>query len=101
MRGLWFHLLESVNKATIFNFLSVIAKKVDKVQHKCGKDVETAGLTIHVCVLKHGFSLQKDVPLSSDKISADAKILKESLCVSRSELIEVKDLNGWELHRKP
>ena len=99
--GLWFHLLESVNNSTISNFLRVIAEKVGKVQCEFGKDdVETSGLTLHVCVLKHGFSLQKDVPLLPDKIRADAEILKERLCVSRSALIEVKDLNGWELHRK-
>ena len=31
---------------------------------KYKNDIEDKGLTIHVCVLKHGFSLQKDVPLS-------------------------------------
>ena len=101
--GLWFHLLESVNNSTIHNFLNVIAEKVGKVQCEFGKDdVETPGLTLHVCVLKHGFSLQKDVPLLPDAISNDAETLKRCLDVSRSELKEVQDedLNGWELHRK-
>ena len=97
-RGLWFHLLESVNNSTIHNFLSVIAEKVGKVQCEF-KDIDTLGLTLHVCVLKHGFSLQKDVPLriSDDELKRDLCI---KLCVDSKKLTKVKNLNGWELHKK-
>ena len=97
--GLWFHLLESVNNSTICNFLSVIGQKVDKVKSDFGKCLDTPGLTLHVCVLRHGFSLQKDVPLS---VSDDE--LKRHLCVDLSvdskKLTKVENLNGWELHMK-
>ena len=104
MGGLWFHLLESVDNSTINNFLNVIAEQIGKVQCEFKEDIEAPGLTLHVCVLQHGFSLQKDVPLSLDGISNDAQLSRDlcvDLHVSQSELIEEKNLNGWKLYKKP
>ncbi len=96
--GLWFHLLKSVNNLTIDHLLSVIAKHVNEVQHT-KKDVESPGLTLHVCVLKHGFSLQKDVLLPIDEVELN-KHLRLDLRVSRAEILEIHDLNGWDLKRR-
>ena len=100
--GLWFHILERVNSETIPHFLNVIAQQIKKVQNDCELSVgeKSKGLTLHVCVLKPSFSLQKDVPLSSSDISNDAKLLKQYLNVSSPELTKVENLNGWELQTK-
>ncbi len=97
--GLWFHLLESTDNSTINKFLNVMAQQLGKVQDKFGKDVEAPGLTLHVCVLRHRFSLQKDVPLPISDAEL-ARHLRVDLHVSRSELIEERDLNGWDLIRR-
>ena len=101
--GLWFHLLESTDNSTITALLRVIATEIGKVQCEFGKDVETPGLTLHVCVLRHGFSLQKDGPLSLGGVINDAQLeehLRIALKVSRTELINVNDLNEWNLTRR-
>ena len=97
--GLWFHLLESTERLTISKFLGVIKEGIGKVRSDFGNEIDTPGLTFHVCVLKHGFSLQKDVPLSTNDPELTSH-LHVDLCVSRSELFEKQDLNGWELNRK-
>ncbi len=101
--GLWFHILEGVDNSTIDNLLSVMAKQVGEVQRKFGEDIESPGLTFHVCVLKHSFSLQKDVTLPSGRAITDAELsrhLRVDLAMSRSKLLEVHDLNGWALYRR-
>ena len=100
--GLCFHLLESVSNSTISNLLSVMNSQICKVQREFKGDVESPGLTIHVCVLQHGFSLQKNLAFSSDPEFLPDKLQKElqlDLTVSRSELISTENLNGWYLHK--
>lgn len=93
--GLWFHLLESAGSKTIPYFLEVIREGIGKVQGgKYKEEIESPGLTIHVCVLKNGYSLQKDLCLSID---ADA--LRETLCVDMHRKPKPR-LNGWNLHRR-
>ena len=63
---------------------------------KYKEEIESPGLTIHVCVLKNGYSLQKDLCPSID---ADA--LRETLCVDKYRKPKPR-LNGWKLNeRKP
>lgn len=100
--GLWFHLLESTDNSTITNFLEVIRKGIGEVRAgKYKDDIETDGLTIHVCVLKHGFSLQKDVPLDLDDSELE-RHLHFDLRVSREELLDKPKpkLNGWKLNKR-
>lgn len=95
--GLWFHLLEGVNRSTIPDLLCVIAEQIRnvKVNHS---DICAPGLTIHVCVLREKFSLQKDVPLYYQ--DADLKKhLGVEYRVSKGKLVEDPNLNGWCLHR--
>ena len=98
--GLWFHLLESTDNSTITNFLGVIREGIGEARggkHK--EDLEAEGLTLHVCVLKHGFSLQKDVPLSLDDSELE-RHLDVELHVSREKLLKVERLNGWKLNER-
>ena len=100
--GLWFHLLDSTDTSTITNFLKVIRAGIGEARggkHK--EDLEAEGLTLHVCVLKHGFSLQKDMPLDRDDPELE-RHLEVDLDVFQTQprLREVKKLNGWKLHRR-
>lgn len=99
--GLWFHLLESANSATIRNLLEVIREQIREVREgKYKDDIEAKGLTLHLCVLKHGLSLQKDVPLSIVKddsrleghLRVDLELLQGELRVNRP--------NGWKLNQR-
>ena len=92
--GLWFHVLESVNSKTLSNLLEVLAKQSCCVRG-LKSDIESYGLTIHICVLKHGFSVQKNLPI--DFSPAEMKV---DLFVSRDSLKSVRDLNGWRLHEE-
>ena len=99
--GLWYHLLESTDNSTITDFLEVIREGIGKVRDgKYKKDIGAKGLTLHVCVLKHGFSLQKDVPLDDLDDSTLRCHLNVDLRVSREKLLEVPKLNGWKLHQR-
>lgn len=100
--GLWFHLLQSVNNSTINNLLSVMAEQICKVRQEYSGDIGSPGLTIHICVLQHRFSLQRDVivPSIAGFISDELRrLLHLGLSVSRSELLRLEDQNGWDLHR--
>ena len=96
--GLWFHLLDSVNNSTINNFLNVMVEQVGKVKDEPKYNVEAPGLTLHICVLRQRFSLQKDVPLDLTETEL-TNYLHVDLQVSQAELTEVKDLNGWKLEQ--
>jgi len=99
--GLWFHLLEAVNNSTINDLLTVMADEMEKVRVEFGKDVEAPGLMIHVCVLQHGFSIQRDVVLKGGaipKVEELRRLLQVDLKVSRSELLAVGNTNGWDLN---
>ena len=100
--GLWFHLLESVNNSTINDLLSVMADQVAKVRHECGDDVDSPGLTIHICVLQHGFAVQRDLAFAAEADLSNEELrarLSLDLSVSRTELLAVPDANGWDMHR--
>ena len=97
--GLWFHILEGVNSSTINKLMCVMASCISQVQDEPKNDIMTPGLTLHICVLRHGFSLQKDVLFSKNDTEL-IKHLNVDLCVSRDKLKDVKDLNGWNLERE-
>lgn len=99
--GLWFHLLESTDNSTVTDFLGVIREGIGEVRDgKYKRDIGTKGLTIHVCVLKHGFSLQKDVPLDDLDDFTLKRHLDVDVHVSREKLLKVERLNGWKLNER-
>lgn len=94
--GLWFHLLETVNNSTINNLLSVMVSEMSTVRRNFS-DIESPGVTVHICVLKHGFSIQRDLILGNNLKSLQDQF-QINLKVSRSKLESVDDANGWSLH---
>lgn len=89
--GLWYHLLEGANNKTINQLLDVLANKGRRPL----RDIDSPGLTIHICILRQRFSIQKNfsVPLSEND---DLAI---GLSLSRTELRDIKDSNGWFINR--
>ncbi|MFC1524420.1 hypothetical protein ACFL6N_06475 [Thermodesulfobacteriota bacterium] len=101
--GVWFHLLESVDNSTINKLLNVMTEQACKVLQNHRDDIDSRGLTIHICVLKHGFSIQRDLIIQNDiKFIPDEirLLLRLGHSVSRSKLISVDDQNGWHLHTR-
>lgn len=99
--GLWFHLLERVDKWTIIKFLSVLATQIVRVQSEFAGDVQAPGLTIHVCVLQPSFSLQKDWPLPLDEINDAAeleRLLSVDLHAAQFGIARDRNSNGWAMH---
>ncbi len=90
--GHWFHVLESVDNGTINKLMSVLTDQIYKVR-KCESDIDACGLTIHICVLKHRFSLHKDLPKDFSPTE-----LSVNLGVTGNILKTIHDLNGWCLH---
>ena len=99
--GLWFHLLAAVDNSTINDLLSVMVSEMVAVCRKFS-DIKSPGITVHICVLKHDFAIQKDLFLGHDLKSLQDEV-KINLKVTRSKLKSVDDANGWSLHtwRKP
>ena len=100
--GLWFHLFEAVSNSTINDFLSVMAREIDKVRGEFGDDIESPGLTIHICVLQQRFSIQREFILAGSGALSSKEItrhLQLELKVSRSELLSINGGNGWDLLR--
>ena len=90
--GLWFHVLRGVTNQTINRLLDVLSNK----DHYHFEDIESPGITVHICVLKHGFSIQKYFAIprrSEDDFLID-------LSVSRTELLKIIESNGWMLNRR-
>jgi hypothetical protein len=62
-----------VNNSTINHLLDVMAEQITKVQHDFGGDIESPGLTIQICVLEQGFSIQTDLPFGEETAPWSAK----------------------------
>ena len=102
--GFWFHLLESGGESTINKFLSVMVEQAGKVRKESNNrnepdhKIESPGLTLHICVLKHEFSLQKNILFPFNEAEFDSQ-LNVNLQGSVKELEQVRELNGWKLER--
>ena len=101
--GFWFHLLESGGESTINKFLRVMVEQAGKVRKESNNrnepdhKIESPGLTLHICVLKHEFSLQKNILFPFSEAEFDSQ-LNVNLQGSVKELEQVRELNGWKLN---
>ena len=86
----------AVDNSTINNLLAVLASEIVAV-YRNFSDIESPGITVHICVLQHSFSIQKDLfPGANLKNLQDQ--LAINLKVTRSKLESVDDANEWSLH---
>jgi hypothetical protein len=102
--GLWFHLLEGVDNSTIPSLLPVIVSEMHFIYDKYSNSVPAPRLIIHICVLRHGLSLHKEIALTRDRAPGVSLIWDEShssLRFSRDKLLEARLPGGWNLHHRP
>jgi hypothetical protein len=93
--GMWFHLLESTNNSTITDLLEVMAHEIAQIESAPTKALQSPGLTVHICVLKQGFSIHCDILDFGDIENK----LRVGYSVSRTTLLSEYPLNGWSVHR--
>lgn len=101
--GLWFHLLERSNSQTISNLLKVMENAIMRVRAEFANDIDTPGITIHICVLEQGFSFHRDLLGLDNDESAIARLVEcfqinYKVCQSRLQPFTLS--NGWFLHEK-
>jgi len=100
--GFWFHLLRSVNNATIKHVFSTLAHSLVNVLQHFREDIEPKWLAVHLCVLQHRFSLHKILridPTTSDRASLE-KEFAVALRVGHGDIVrDLQDNNGWRTHR--
>ena len=101
--GLWYHLLESVNNSTIPDLLEVLTTETGRVLNNFKNDVVVKILIIHICVLRHRFSIHKKVLINR----SDPEFLDElrnqlsiSLKVSSSKLLKIRNSNDWTIYNR-
>jgi hypothetical protein len=101
--GLWFHLLEGADNSTIPSLLNVIASEMQVVYDEHPGSVAAPRLIIHICVLRQGLSLDRNVILTRDRAPAVSLIWdssRTSLGFSRGELLDWRGLGEGDLHRR-
>lgn len=96
--GLWFHLFEAVDNSTIENLLKVMTNAFKNIYENF-TDIDSPGITIHIHVLKQGFSLHKNLP-QINKLEKLENELSIDLKVTREKLDEVNNVNGWDLYSR-
>jgi len=96
--GIWFHLLESVNNSSINNKIQVLSKNIQQALAENASEIASNSLIIHLCVLKHGFSLQTEINPKTSSPAATC-LSPVDLTVSRDQLISVQNTSGWALNR--
>jgi hypothetical protein len=88
--GLWFHILESSDNSTLSNLIKVISDCINDVRSNF-TDIDSPGLSVHICVIKHAFSIHCDL--------TEFHINNFDYEVSRSLLKSGDNANGWRVYR--
>lgn len=102
VRGLWFHLMERVNSTTINKLLSVMKKTVHPVCKKIKEelnDIDTKGLSFHICVLSEGYSIHRVIPPAANGRFSCAELqnmFEPELHFSGTEVKHQMDDNGCD-----
>lgn len=101
--GVWFHLLKGIDKRSIPGLLRVLSQAYEEVEN-CFADLDSPGITFHICVLRQQLSLHKDIPAARTRSSQSGDPLgiadlPQELPLPR--LFEKNDpLPGWVLLRE-
>jgi hypothetical protein len=98
--AMWFHLLKRVSNSSLPKVTAMIREAFADVLDRFAADMEPKLLIFHMCVLDQAFSLHR--MLGFEPETADPAALEEffriQYRVTRHELRDVADANGWELH---
>jgi hypothetical protein len=100
--GLWFHLLEAVDNSTLSNILRTIEGELTVLLDEHAMHIQPKTLTVHICILRHGFSIHRDFALHPELL--DRTALHEAFSfaykVTRNELIAYSESQGWRICRR-
>jgi len=98
--GMWFHLFESVNNASLANLFGVLSKVVSEKAAQFAPRVDSKLLIFHVCVLEHGFSLHKSLRFSPNRADENtlSGFFRFEHKIAHRRLHEVFEANDWHCH---
>jgi len=98
--GMWFHLLESVDTATLGKILRRLSSEFSKGLRMSELDLNGKIKTVifHICVLRHGFSIHKEIDFSQPSDSHETEFAF-SYKVSRQRFNGSSNANGWDIHQ--
>lgn len=98
--GMWFHLVESVNSATLGKILCRLCSEFSKGLRmpQLSWNEKSKTIFFHVCVLRHGFSIHKEINFSQSS-DLHEREFAFSYTVSRQRFKESSNANGWDIHR--
>lgn len=100
--AVWFHTLEAVNSATIPELLGVVQSEIRRLAQCVDRNIADKTLGFHICVLRQGFSIRKQLELRSG-VTDDSEFdefFQIGLQVTRENLTDVVSSNGWKITRR-
>ena len=99
--GLWFHLLEATDNSSVSKVLETIAGEVTALLEQYAAEIEPKTIAVHVCVLRHGFSVHREVVIDP---RADLTTLRQQLSLSyrvtSTALTHCAENDGWRVWRR-
>ena len=96
-KGLWFHTLKSVNNSTIKELFKTFKESILQYIKKSPNTIKNKNIIFHVCVLKHKFSLQRELKLEIDEELENNldKFFNVDYRVSKDNLKSFTNEQGW------
>jgi hypothetical protein len=99
--GVWFHLLAAADNSTLLKLLETIRGELSTLLKRYSTEIDPKTITVHVCVLRHGFSIHRDVAIDPRAdVHGLTKQLTMSYQVTRNQLTHCTDTDGWQIFRR-
>ena len=95
--GLWFHILGSVNNSTIKELFGTFKESILEYIKKSPDAIKNKNIIFHICVLKHKFSLQRELKLEiNEELEKNLdEFFNVDYSVSRDNLKSFSNDQGW------
>ena len=95
--GLWFHILKSVNNSTIKELFGTFKELILEYIKESPDAIKNKNIIFHICVLKHKFSLQRELKLeiNGELENNLNKFFNVDYNVSRDILKSFSNDQGW------
>lgn len=95
--GLWFHILESVNNSTIKELFGTFKESILECIKESDDAIKNKNIIFHICVLKHKFSLQRELKLEiNEELENNLdEFFNVDYSVSRDNLKSFSNDQGW------
>lgn len=96
--GLWFHLLEAVDNSTLTKVLTTLRGELAELLSRYGPEIAEKTLTMHICVLRQGFSIHREVALHARLEHSElSQTFSLPYTIKRGELMACSVEQGWRL----